>query len=173
MTVTGKTNQPQAKTETAPWYVVGDFIAGVDAGPPDLAPTRKYLLTLIHRHTHARQGFAWTSQKTLAREMGVGLRTVSRAFQWAKQLGIVTVRRVRTGKGKADQYNEYWLNLVRLKELQRPAEHPSPESYAESEHMSPMTGASGGEHTTPKPEAHDTNKGSTRHQRGEHTSPVS
>jgi hypothetical protein len=123
-----------------PWYIAG-LIAGIDA-----TPTLRYFLTLIQRHTNSRKGFAWASQETLAHEMGVHVSTVERAFQWAKRIGIVGVRRIRTGKGKEDQYNEYWLNVERLKELQRPAKHPASTPGGTDKHPASATGASKAEH---------------------------
>ncbi|SRR6266436_1449428 len=125
----------EVKTENHWWYVES-LIAGLNA-----SPTRKYLLTLVHRHTHTRKGFAWADQKTLAHEMGVDLSTVKRAFRWGKKIGVIIVRRIRTGKGHSDQYNEYWLYIPRLKELQRTEEHPAPVTGASSEEH-PEQGAS-------------------------------
>jgi hypothetical protein len=116
------------KQENQWWFVQG-LIAGLDA-----TPTQKYLLTLIHLHTNARKNYAWMSQESLAREMCTDLSTVKRAFRWGKQLGVIGVRRVRTGKGKDDQYNEYWLELERLKELQRPTKQGASTPLAEDEH---------------------------------------
>ncbi len=133
------------------WWYVATAIAGIDA-----QPAQKYLLTLILRHTHVRKGYAWTSQKTLAWEMGVDVSTVKRIFQWGKRLGIIAVRPVRHGQGKTDQHNEYWLNLPRLIELERPPDHPAPVmgdnkdkhsapiSPAQTEHGAPMPPAQNG-----------------------------
>ncbi len=128
------------------WFHVLALIAGIDA-----TPTQKYLLTLVLRHTHSRKGFAWANQETLAAEMCVDVSTVERAFRWAKGSGIVGVRRIRTGKGKAAQYNEYWVNVERLGELQRRAKHPAPVTGAPSEQPAPMKGANDGKHPAPVP----------------------
>lgn len=115
------------KPAQTPWYIA-NLIAGLDA-----TPTQKYLLTLIHQHTHSRKGYAWTKQETLAQEMCVDLSTAKRGFRWGKKRGIVGVRRIRTGKGKDDQYNEYWLVVERLEELQRPPQHRAPMTPAQHE----------------------------------------
>jgi len=139
--------QPDKKTnEVNQWWHVLALIAGLDA-----MPTQKYLLTLILRHTHSRKRFAWADQETLAAEMCVDVSTVERAFRWAKRIGAVGVRRVRTGKGKADQFNEYWLDIERLKELQRQAKHPAPATGAPVQQPAPMTGANEREHPAPVP----------------------
>jgi hypothetical protein len=140
------------------WWYREHLIAGLDA-----TPTRKYLLCLVHLHTHARKGFAWASQKTLAREMGTDDSTVERVFEWAKLIGIVSVRRIRTGKGKAEQYNEYWLNIERLKELQRPLEQPAPMQGANDEQPAPVTGASPGSNPHLTPEQPASSTGSNPH----------
>jgi hypothetical protein len=147
------------------WWEIADLIAALDAGPAELAPMRKCLLFLIQRHTHSKQGYAWASQATLAKEMGVSLSTVERAFRWAKETGVVTVKRVRRGKRPADQHNEYTLNIGHMKELRRTTKHPAvvtvdkPESEPEhpasmtdtrSDHPAPMTGDT---HRTPRTEA--------------------
>jgi hypothetical protein len=111
------------------WWWVERLIAGLDA-----TPTQKYLLTLIHLHSNSRKGFAWASQETLAHELCTDPSTVKRVFRWGKQLGVIGVRRVRTGKGKDDQYNEYWLEPERLKELQRPPKQGASTPLAEDEH---------------------------------------
>lgn len=116
------------------WYVLG-LIAGLDA-----TPTQKYLLTLVFRHTHRIKGFAWSSQESLALEMCTDLSTVERIFQWAKKIGVVSVRRVRTGKHPKDQHNEFWLNIERLKELQWPSEQPAPVTGDIMEHPATTRG---------------------------------
>jgi hypothetical protein len=124
------------------WWYVADLIAGIAA-----TPTQKYLLALIHRHTHSRKGYAWASQRKLAWEMSVEVSTVERGFRWAKQAGLVTVRTIRTGK--TDQHNEYQLNIERLKELQRPDEDPAPVQGATSNHPASTPGPSGGKDPAP------------------------
>jgi len=141
-TVPDKEENRKSEPRDPPWYISG-LIAGIDA-----SPTRKYLLTLIQRHTHSRKRFAWASQKALAREMGVDLRTVERAFRWAKKIGVVAVRRIRTGKHPADQHNEYCLNIERLKKLQRPLEHPTRMSGDAGQHPTPMSDDRNREHPT-------------------------
>jgi hypothetical protein len=52
---------------------------------------------------------------------------------------VTHVQRIRKGKRPSDQYNEYWLNTERLKQLQR-TEHPSPLSGDDTaEHPTPMS----------------------------------
>ena len=140
-------NSPQAHQ----WWYVENLIAGLDA-----TPTEKYLLTRVHLHINRKSGRAWASQKTLAVEASTDLRTVERFFAKMKRLGAVQVHRIRTGKSPSDQYNEYWLDVERLCELQRPAKHPSlvrgasgaTEPKTESDHPTPMSGDTH-EHPTP------------------------
>jgi hypothetical protein len=113
-------SKQKIQSQDQPWYRIADLIAGIDA-----TPTQKNLLTRIQRHTHARKGFAWMSQEELAREMRVSVSTVERGFAWGKKLGVITVVPQRTGNNPADQFNHYWLNIERLKELQSPPEHPA------------------------------------------------
>lgn len=124
----------ESKTES--WWHVSGLIAGINA-----TPVRKYFLTLAHRHTNRQKGHAWASQQTLAREMCISVSTVERLFRWGKDKGIVGVRRVKTGKGKDDQYNQYWLVIDRLQELQRQVDHPSPMRGAGHEYPSDWVGA--------------------------------
>lgn len=124
---------PKTKTTTAdhppepsplpPWHEVEDLVAGLD-----VSAETKYLLERVRRYTNPRKHFAWVSQQTLAREMSVSLSTVGRAFAEAKRLGVIAVRRVRTGKLPSDQHNEFWLVPPRMRDLQRtaPGEQPSP-----------------------------------------------
>jgi hypothetical protein len=152
-TVPREKNGEQEKDATAGnWWYVAQLIAGIDA-----SPTQKYFLTLIQTHTNKRRRYAWASQRSLAAEMGTDVSTVNRSFRWGKQLGVVGVRRVRTGKGKMDQYNEYWIVTERLKELQRPRptdappetdQHTAPMPSAQPEHTAPMPSASADEHTS-------------------------
>jgi hypothetical protein len=109
----------QEKKSDTRWWEIQDLIFGVAETAAQIK-----LLSLVYRYTHRKKGFAWASQETLAAEMRCDTSTVERAFSWAKNLGVIGVRRVRTGKGKADQFNEYWLELERLKELQPPAKKP-------------------------------------------------
>lgn len=109
----GKTNQ---------WWQIEHLIAGLDADR-DV----KCLLFLIHLHRNARRGCAWAKQETLAWEMNVSLSTLERAFRTAKKLGVLDVRRIRTGKRPDEQYNEYWIVIARVEKLQRAEpQHPSP-----------------------------------------------
>jgi hypothetical protein len=85
--------------------------------------------------------------------MGCDVRTIGRAFHDVKQLNVATVQRIRTGRGKSDQYNRYWLNIPRLRELQ--GEHRTVLSDADNEHTSllsdahaPSTGQIEQEHQT-------------------------
>jgi hypothetical protein len=135
MTIAPNKNLSQEKH---PWYSIEHFIAGLDADS-----TVKYFLTLVHLHTNFRNGYAWTEQKKLAVEMGCSLSTVERAVRWSKKHGVVHFRRVRTGKGKADQFNQYWLDIDRLNQLQRPAKHPSPMTGAHdaANHEAPVKSA--------------------------------
>jgi hypothetical protein len=113
------------------WYDIEDLIAGLDA--PVLV---KYLLERIRRRTNPRKRFAWVSQKSLAWDMGVSRPTVERAFAQAKTMGVVGVRRVRTGKNPTDQHNEFWIIPERMKQLQRPPLPPE----TDTEHPSPVMG---------------------------------
>jgi hypothetical protein len=122
------------KQENNQWWFIENLIAEL-AAPPRV----KYLLTLVHRHTNARKGFAWASQKELAREMNVSVRTVERVWSAATALGVLKVRRVRTGKNPADQHNEYSLNLDRLKELQSARQHPTKMAAVQTEHPTEMS----------------------------------
>lgn len=114
------------------WFV-RDCIARIPGSPPF-----KCLLFLIDRHTNDEKGFAWASQETLAWEMGVSRSTVQREFRRARRLGIVVSRTIRGGKGKADQHNEYFLDVERMKRLRR-TEQASPMTPASDEQASPMT----------------------------------
>ncbi len=105
---------PNEAQEKNPWYVLSDLIAGIET-----PVTVKYLLERILRYINTGKGVAWPSQKTLAEEMGVSLSTVERTVAEAKRLGVLGVGLVRTGKGKTDQFNQYWLDLARLKQLQQ------------------------------------------------------
>jgi len=134
----------KAKINAPPNHEVADLIANLDANP-----TQKYFLTLVWRHRHHRKGYAWMSQENLAWEMNVDTSTIERCFRWGKNLGIVGVNRVRTGKGKADQYNQYWLALDRLKTLQRTRKHPAPVQDASDKHPASVTGATDPEHPLP------------------------
>jgi hypothetical protein len=146
----GKTNQ---------WWHIEHLIAKLDADR-DV----KCLLFLIHLHTNARRGCAWAKQETLAWEMNVSLSTLERAFRTAKQLGVLDVRRIRTGKRPDEQYNEYWIVIDRVEKLQRTEpQHPSPMTGDTDEHPSPVKGDSEPEHpsfVTPN----------TRHLSSEHPS---
>jgi hypothetical protein len=142
------------KQENQWWYVEG-LIAGLDA-----TPTQKYLLTLIHLHTNARKNYAWMSQESLAREMCTDLSTVERAFRWAKKIGVVGVRRIRTGKLPSDQCNTYWLEIEQLKQRQRPPKHPAPVTGDIGEHPALMPGDES-EHPA-------SSTGNTRHFESEH-----
>jgi hypothetical protein len=105
------------------WFDVEHLIAGLDA-PAAL----KYLLSLVHLHTNRRKGYAWAAQTYLAHEMSVSLPTVERLFRKAAAMGVVGVRRVRTGKLPQDQHNEYWLIPDRMKQLQRAPVNPKDET---------------------------------------------
>ena len=50
---------------------------------------------------------AGASQVELARKMSKSRATAQRAFYTAQKAGVVANKRIRTGKGKTDQYNEY------------------------------------------------------------------
>ncbi len=121
------------------WYETEHLVAGLNVSLP-----MKYMLTLINLNTNSKKRCAWLSQRSLASKMGVSVATVERLFKQAKAMGIVGVRRVRTGKGQADQHNEYWLVHERMAQLQRtplPPEDPSPVSGDTPDHPSPMRGA--------------------------------
>jgi hypothetical protein len=93
------------KKKSMQWRHVQALIAGMEA-----SPTQKCLLIVIHCHAQ-RKGFACASMETLAREIGASLRTTRRTVQLARQRGVVTV----------EGTDRYWLNIERLKELQRRA----------------------------------------------------
>jgi hypothetical protein len=139
----------EQKAEKHSWWHLAKLIAGIQA-----TPTEKYFLTLVAGHTNTRKGFAWASQETLAQEMCVDLRTVGRVFAWAKKLGVIGVRRVRTGKLPSEQHNEYQLAIERLEQLQ---------PKKSSEHQTLMSGDTHTEHQTPvscvTPDISDTNTG--------------
>lgn len=65
--------------------------------------------------------------------------TVQRAFRWAKEIGVIDVRRIRTGKRPDQQYNEYSLNVEKLKQLQQPeqAAPVPPDGDAKTLHLTP------------------------------------
>lgn len=128
------------------WWYVEQLVVGMDA-----TPTRKYFLTLVHLHQNRKTGVAWASQETLAREMCVDLSTVERCFRWAKQIGVVYVRAVRTGKRPSDQHNEYFQKIERLKEFQRPPEHPASMQGEGREHPAAMPGDTTAQHPAPMP----------------------
>jgi hypothetical protein len=107
------------------WWQVLELIAGIEA-----TATQKYFLTLVHRHTNWRKGYAWAAQKTLGQEMCVSESSAKRTYRWAKKLGVINSRLVRTGKLPKDQHNEYSLNIERLRELQRPVEAMVPQRTA-------------------------------------------
>jgi plasmid maintenance system antidote protein VapI len=102
-------SQPRGKLK---WYEVFHLVEKLSAPSPV-----KHLLITIYAHTNHRKGFSWLSQEKIADAMGVTSRTVQRAFRDAQRLGVVSVRRIRTGKNPKDQYNEFWLNLDKICEL--------------------------------------------------------
>ena len=110
----GTVAQKKSRGQGHQWWFIQHLIAGLDT-----TPTIKYLLTLVYLHTNKDRGFAWTSQKTLAREMCVDESTVKRTFRKAKKMGVVISRTVRTSRLPKDQHNEYWLDIERMKALQR------------------------------------------------------
>jgi len=93
-----------------PYYMAYDQIALCHrwTGPMKAVAWNIYIHTQKNPG-HPRYGRAWTSQETIARETGLSASTVYRAFKALVEDGQVGVERIRTGKGKADQYNEYWL----------------------------------------------------------------
>ena len=143
------------------WYEVGHLIAGLDA-PPNV----RHLLHVAQLHWNAKKRCAWASQETLAEEMGVSLATAKRAFRKAKNLGVLGVRRIRTGKGHADQFNEYWTVPERMAQLQRPPRPPKKEPSSTTEtgtdHPSPVMADATRTETkqgSPVTHAQDTTKG--------------
>jgi hypothetical protein len=132
-----KIAQEKSHKQGNQWWYVQQLIANLDAGS-DAPGTLKHLLTLVHRHTNSKLGYAWASQQTIAREMSCSVPTVERAFAKAKRMGVLAIRRVRTGKNPKDQHNEFWLLIPRLKELQLPHQHPSPVMADADEHPSSM-----------------------------------
>jgi hypothetical protein len=91
-----------------PGYKVHDIIASTDLG------SAKRVLQNIARHTnrnpkHPKYGKAWLDQKAVAQEIGVSPRTVWGEFDKLYKAGAINKVRIRKGKGKSDQFNEYWL----------------------------------------------------------------
>ena len=95
------------------YYEVLELIESVDA--PSAV---KLLLYVAYRHHNFKKGCAWVKQANVADRTGLSLRAVERAFAWAFKNGVLAKRRVMTGKHPSEQYNEYWIDFNRLKELQ-------------------------------------------------------
>jgi len=97
------------------WYDVLHLIENL------LAPSAvKHLLTVVFSHTNHRKGFSWLGQEKIASAMGASRSTVQRAFQEAVYLGVLGIRRVRSGKGQKDQHNEFWIELDKIRQLTTP-----------------------------------------------------
>jgi hypothetical protein len=116
--------------------------------------THRLLLHLIVRYTNRKSGIAWASQKRLAADMGAGESSVKRWFTELRAAGAIDVRRIRSGKAKTKQYNEYWIVPEKLPGLK--LEHSS--------QASPAHGAEQGSFRTRAGLATDKNRGlSTAH----------
>lgn len=154
MTARTVASKEAARQANAPYYI-RMLIANLDSSQFKLktsAPVLKCLLFLIAHHTNIAKGFAWMSQKNLAREMGVDVRTIGRAFADAKLLNVCTVRRMRKGFRGSEQLNHYWLNIPRLRELQG------------SEHQTSVSDAIADEHTTLVSDANGPSTGQIEHE---------
>lgn len=139
-----ESNVPRsARKANDQWWYVQSLITRLDA-----TPTEKYALTLVHRHTNRKTGWAWASQEKLAGEMGVDVRTVKRIFaKWGKQRRVIRVLRIRKAKRPTEQNNHYCLDIEALKAWQhrtpmspdKPSEHGTSMSSDSPEQGTPVS----------------------------------
>ena len=119
------------------WYDVLHLIENLST-----SSAVKHLLITAYSHTNHRKHVAWVSQGRLTEAMGLSLATIKRAFHDAQKLGVLSVHRVRTGKGQRDQHNEYWIILDKIIELtKRQSDACSDGSTAHTELCSDVTTA--------------------------------
>jgi hypothetical protein len=100
------------RKEGVAWYVEEDLI-----NDSSLPGTVKHLLLVIHKSINLKKQVCWLSQAELARKMSKSRATAQRAFYTAQDAGVIANKRIRTGKGKTDQHNEYSIVWERLHEL--------------------------------------------------------
>jgi hypothetical protein len=130
------------------WYEKEDLIHGCG-----LSHQVKHLLLVIKRSINDKKGTCWLSQPQLAEKMGVSVDTVQRAFYAAVDAGVISNERVRTGKGKYKQTNEYYIVWDKLRGMSTPqndVSRMSPDDMSTPQNK-PSTPQNGDEHTANTP----------------------
>jgi len=94
------------------WYEKEDLISGCG-----LSRSAKHLLLVVKRSINNKKGTCWLTQKQLAEKMSVSVPTVERAFAVAVKAEVISSQRVRKGKGKYKQTNEYFIVWAKLQEM--------------------------------------------------------
>jgi len=106
--------QPKERHAELKWYEVEKMILGL---PVD--DSVKVLLFAVKVHTNSHNGWAWTSQKTLATEIRRSESAVYRAFATLRTLGLLEVERMRAGRHRYNQFNRYRINVAKLQQLSK------------------------------------------------------